>query len=209
MRAVGIALGAGLLLTAIAIGVVLSRSPYTVAGTNSVFAEGTAKIVYDGQSGCQTGETLPRGTSAIRVSLSANVGPRVAIRVLDGSRVLTQGERAAGWGVAETVTVPVRPLSRAIHNVRVCTSTGRPIENLQINGTPASSRSVKGNLDGVTLRMEYLRPGTTSWLSLARATSRRLGLGRAASGTWIVFVLLALMITVAGLASRLTYREMR
>jgi hypothetical protein len=36
-----------------------------------------------------------------------------------------------------------------------------------------------------------------------------MGLGRAASGTWIVFLALALMLAVVILASRLVLRELR
>src|SRR6202043_813748 len=52
-------------------------------------------------------------------------------------------------------------------------------------------------------RVEYLRPGHSSWWSLASSVARRMGLGHAAAGTWIVFLLIALMITVVTLASRL------
>jgi hypothetical protein len=57
--------------------------------------------------------------------------------------------------------------------------------------------------------MEYLRPGRKSWWSLASSVAHHMGLGHAASGTWIVFLVLALMLTVVILASRLALRELR
>ena len=146
--------------------------------------------------------TIPHGTSAIRVSLSANVGPRVSIRVLEGSRVLAQGERPGGWGATETVTVPVTHVASAIHDATLCTTIATPIEYLQINGTPSPDGSV-------LLRLEYLRPGPRSWFSLAPTISHELGLGHAFPGTWIVFALLALMLAAIALVARVLLEELR
>ena len=49
----------------------------------------------------------------------------------------------------------------------------------------------------VNFRVEYLRAGHGSWWSRASSVARHMGLGHAASGTWIVFLLIALMITIA------------
>jgi len=205
-----IALAAGLALIVIALGVVMSRSPITVAGTNSVPAEKAVAYTHTSETGCQKGGTLPRGTSAIRVSMLASIGPRVSLTVLAGSRVLTRGEHPSGWGEDETVTVPVRPISHAVRDVVICTTVGPAIEYLQLNGTQATSSSHEDRgLAGVRLRMEYLRPRKRSWLSIAPSISRLLGLGHAATGTWIVFLVLTLVIAVAVLASRSTFRELR
>ena len=59
------------------------------------------------------------------------------------------------------------------------------------------------------LRFEYLRPGSSSWWSLASSVAHRMGLGRSPAGTWIVFFLIAIMIAVAALASLMVLREMR
>jgi hypothetical protein len=200
---VRIALAVGLALVAIAIGVVLTRSPVTVAGNNSVAAEHGAGYAYGGTSNCQLAGTVPRGTSAIRFSFSNNVGPTVTVKVLSGGRVITEGTRHAGWGVDETVTVPVKRISRAIPNARVCVALGQTAEAVEING------SVVPGGNAVRFRIEYLRPGDSSWWSLASTVARRMGWGHAPSGTWIVFLLIALMITVATLVSRLLLRELR
>jgi hypothetical protein len=210
MRSVQIALVAGLTLVVIAIGVALSRAPLGVAGTNSIPAHPPVGETRGNEQSCQQGGTVPQGTSVIRVSLSANVGPNVSLRVLFGSRVLTQGERGAGWGEDETVSVPVRRVSHTVHNALICTTVGPSIEYLQIRGTPTRAASPKAlGLRGVMLRMEYLRPGHKSWWSLASSVAHHMGLGHAASGTWIVFLVLALMLAVVALASRLALRELR
>jgi hypothetical protein len=210
MRSARVALTVGLALTAAALGVVLSRSPITVAGTNSSPAHHAIAYVAGGSSGCQEGGTLPRGTSAIRISAAANTGPRVTVTALSGSLVLARGTRDAGWAFNETVTVPVKRVSRTIPNAVICIAFGPAIEPIQINGTVVRRTAANGSASRtVNFRVEYLRAGHESWWSLASSVARHMGLGHAASGTWIVFFLIALMITVATLASRLVLRELR
>jgi hypothetical protein len=201
---------AGLTLVVIAIGVTLSRAPLSVAGTNSIPAKLAVGHTWGNAHSCQRGGTLPQGTSVIRVSLSADVGPKVSLSVFSGSRLLTKGERGAGWGEEETVSVPVRRVSHPVRNAFICTTVGPSIAHLQINGTPrqATSSPTLGLRD-VLLRMEYLRPGRKSWWSLASSVAYHMGLGHAARGTWIVFLMLALMLAVVILASRLALRELR
>ncbi len=205
MRSVRLALVAGLTVTAITLAVVLSRSPLTVAGTNGVPANFRVGSIHRSKAGCQRGGTLPRGTTAIRVSLAANVGPRVSLKALSGSTVVTEGEREAGWGNDETVTVPVKRVPRTIHRARICAMIGPAVEGIQANGervrTPAGGPAVR-------LRMEYLRPGPSSWLSLASSVARHMGLARTPGGAWVGYVAIAVMIAVCALASRLVLREL-
>jgi hypothetical protein len=55
--------------------------------------------------------------------------------------------------------------------------------------------------------MEYLRPGTRSWWSMAASITRRMGLGRAPGGAWDVLLVIAFMATVVVLVSALVVRE--
>ena len=210
MASVRVVLAVGLAVLAIAVGVLLTGSPVTVIGTNSIPAHVNVGFATGGSSACQLSGTIPRGTSAIRISLSANVGPRVSLEVLSGSAVLARGARAAGWGVQETVTVPIKPVPRAIPNTHICLKLGPAIEYIQINGARARTIDVNGRVRQVTrLRFEYLRAGNGSWWSRASSIARHMGLGHAASGTWIVFLVVGLMLTVAALASRLVIRELK
>jgi hypothetical protein len=199
----------GLALAVAAIGVVLSRSPITVAGTNSVPASSIVAYLWGGVRRCERGGTLPQGTSAIRVSAFSNTGPRTTLKALSGPLVLTHGERDAGWGVDASVTVPVRRVPRTVPNTTVCMALGPALEPVGLTGIEVPTTTANGRAGGARFRMEYLRAGHRSWWSLAPSVARRMGLGRAASGTWIVFVVIALMITVAALASRLLLRELR
>jgi hypothetical protein len=205
MSRVRLALAAGLAVTAIAIAVVLSPAPLTLAGTNGIQAR-PITFIHHSETRCQGGGTLPQGTTAIRVSLSANLGPRVSLQVLSGSAVVTKGEREAGWGEDETVTVPVARVPRRIPDARICTTIGPLSEFLQINGARVQTSAAGGHT--ILLRMEYLRPGHTSWLSLASSVARHMGIGHAPSGTWVAFLILVLMLTAGALASRLILREL-
>lgn len=213
MRRVGLVLAAGLALLAVAIGVTLSGSPLVIAGASSDRAteklartEGHADVV------CQPGEVLPRGTSAIRLTLKAVAGPRVSVGVLSGTRELTSGVAASGW-MGAAVTVPVRPIARTTAHVRICFRVSPAPENITIIGraTPPKMAAVNGSgrpLPG-RIGIEYLRPGPRSWWSAAPAVARRMGLGRAPSGTWMVLLPIALMaIAIAG-TSWLVVRGLR
>jgi hypothetical protein len=205
MLRVGLALVAGFALLAVALGLVLSRAPLTVAGTNEIPAHFAVTFIHGNESSCQGGGTVPQGTRAVRVSLSANTGPSVRLQVLSGSTLITSGSHEAGWGITETVTVPVRRVSRTIRHARVCMALGQSVEPIQVNG--AKVRTAGGRV-AVWLRMEYLRPGPSSWLSLVPSLARQMGFDRAPSGAWVAYLAIAVMLAVAILASRLALREL-
>lgn len=206
MRSVRLALAAGLVLTATALGVVLSRSPLTVAGTNGVPANLAVLSIRGSSYSCQLGGTVPAGTTAVRVSLSANTGPSVSLKVLEGSALVTDGAREAGWGVTETVTVPVRKVSQTVNNARICMRIGAAVEPIQVNGSRAQTTSGQRV---VLLRFEYMRPGPRSWLSLASSVAHSFGIAHAPSGAWVAYLVVAVMLALSALASRLILRELR
>jgi hypothetical protein len=203
---VRLALAAGLAVTAVALAFVLTRPPLTaVAGSNGIPAEQAVGFIGGGDVVvCQGGGTVPEGTEAIRVSLSANTGPRVGIKVLSGSTVVTEGEEPSGWGVDEILTVPVRRVGRTIAEARVCTTIGLVVEPVQVNGTRVRTA---GGGRAVWLRMEYLRPGPRSWLSLAASIASRMGIAHAPGGPRVAWVTIAVMLAVGLLAVRLVLRE--
>jgi hypothetical protein len=201
-----IALAVGLTALAVALGVLLSGSPLTVAGTNGVPANLAVAFIRGSEVSCQAGGTLPQGTEAIRVSLSANTGPKVSLRVLSGATLITEGARGAGWGIDETVTVPVTRVPRTIRDTRICTTVGPAVEPLQVNGSRVPGANGRTTIE---LRMEYLRPGPHSWRSLAGSIARRMGLDHAPSGSWVAYLAIAVMLAVAVLVSGIYLRETR
>jgi hypothetical protein len=119
--------------------------------------------------------------------------------------VITEGTRAAGWGVDETVTVSVKRVAHTAHDTRICTKIGPAVEAIQVNGERVNANGAQA----IRLRMEYLRPGSSSWLSLAPSIASRMGLAHAPTGAWVGYAAIAVMIVVCGFASRLVLRELR
>jgi hypothetical protein len=198
----------GLALTLLAVALVLSGSPVTVAGTNSVPLPLTnIGNLKGGQGGCVDGGTVPQGTSAIRLSLASNTGPRVRLTAESSGLNITHGTVAAGWGVARSVTIPVERVSRTVPNSRVCISIGPAVEEIEVKGAFEQVTTPTGRVEKFgKFRIEYLRPAHESWWARASSVAHRMGLGHAPSGTWIVFGEIALMIAITVLASRLVLR---
>jgi hypothetical protein len=207
-----VTLAVGLALVAIGLGVTLSGSPVAVVRSNGITAFGTFAETTKGAGACQAGETLPAGISLIRVSLTSDLGPRMSVSVRSGRQVLTAGVVGSGW-LGGSVAVPVRPLARTASDVKVCFRFGPTDEAVGIVGAQTSpalaARSLAGDALPGRLKIEYLRAGSGSWWSQAMTVARRIGLGRAPSGTWIVLLLLALMGAAVACASWLTIRELR
>jgi hypothetical protein len=207
------ALAAGLALCAIALAIVLSGSPQVLAGSTNGIEPGGAPLttVPGSGSACQSEETLPAGSSAIRLSLEATAGPRVAVTVLSGKAVVTRGEGVQGW-LGKVVTVPIKPLKRTVRHATVCFVFTGAHEQVSFLGVPTPKRRAARSGTRVLpgrISIEYLRRGRSSWWSLARSVARRMGLGRAWAGTWVVLLVAALMATSIALASWMTVRESR
>ncbi len=212
MRRVTIALTAGLTLLAVSIGVTLLQSPMVVARKNGTpLVEDRLATTRQALTYCQSGELLPAGTSAIRLALAANTGPGVSVTVSAGGHVLTSGMRGSGW-TGRVVTVPLKPLPRAVSGTTVCASLRASYENIVVFGK-ATQRTVAAYAGRRALpgRMwiEYLRPGSHTWASLISATARRLGLGRALAGTWNAVLAAELVAAMAIVASALVLKELR
>ncbi len=201
---VRVALAAGLVLLAAAIAVRVSRPPLTAFATNSVKAEGTIANTQGNATFCQGNETLPAGASAMRLSVGVNIGPRVTVTVLSGSQVIAKGVQAAGW-TGEQVTVPIAPVPAAVTGVSVCLAIGPGVESIGLTGVKAAHPT--GEAPG-KVRVEYLRPGNRTWLSMAGAVARHMGLGRSPSGTWIAAVPILLMLAALVLTAWLVLREL-
>ena len=130
--------------------------------------------------------------------------------MLSGSRVVAQGERAAGWGLEDNALVPVDAVPHTISNALICIAVGPAAEPEPVLGVPTRHGSPNElPFKDVKLRLEYLRPAHRSWWSQISSVAYHMGLGHAASGTWLVFLVLALMIALTVLAARLLLEELR
>jgi len=211
MRNARFALAAGLLVTAIAVALVLSRSPQVLLSKNPSGPTTTLTSVPGTGGACQPDQAVPAHTSAIRLSLGATAGPRVAVNVYSGKALVTHGESAPGW-VGYNVTVPVKALDHAVPNATVCFAFKGANERVEFLGVHSPKRTVATSGTAVIpgqVVIEYTRPGSSSWWSIAKSVARHMGLGRAWAGTWIPLLVLILMATAIGLGSWLTIRESR
>jgi len=188
---------------AIAIVAVMSRSPPVVALTNAAPVVGPVATVTHDFRTCQEEELLPAGTTAIRLSLEALLGPPVLVQVLDQGGVLVGGSVGAGWS-RQSVTIPVKPLRHAVADTSVCFAILASNETVYVKGDTYSGAPDVGT-DG-RIRIEYLRPGGRSWWALAPSIARRMALGRSPSGLWVVFSALGAMLALTVLVSWLAVR---
>ena len=196
-------------LIAIAAIAVLSGSPVRVARTSSVVLQSDIGSVGGGREICQSNETLPAATSAVRLSFQAIIGPRVALSAFADGRMITQGVRGSNWTAAD-VTVPVSYVRRRVSGVTLCAALGPTREAVALLGQQsgsASAASVAGSPLSGRVRVEYLEAGRSSWWSKARAVARRMGLGHVPTGVWNVLLIAVLIAGAAALACVTAVRE--
>jgi hypothetical protein len=199
-RSVRIALAVSLAVIALLLALTLSGSPTKVVGTDSIPALAAVGYIHGGAEGCQPAGTVPGGTTAVRLALGANVGPRLSVRVLSGGHVVAHGQRPAGWGVLETVTVPISRVPRTVPNAEICVALGGTTEPIEVRG--ANLRAQAPGTPKRLFRAEYLQAASSSWWSRLSSIATRMGWGHAASGTWIVFLELALVLAVIAITVR-------
>jgi len=222
MKRAKITLAVGVALIAVAVAFTLTRSPPRVLRGSWQGSQAELGAPTGDAAVCQDNETLPAGTTAVRLAMWAFVGARVRVVAYDGSRVLTEGSHGPDW-TSTSVTVPVRPVQSTTSGALLCLAIGpnsEPILILGDNAQPAEaavelpanapaprSASLEEKLPG-RMHVEYLGSGTASWWSRITSVAEHVGLGRAYSGTWIAALIAALMIAVGALALRLTLREL-
>jgi len=212
MLSVRIALALAATLTALAIALTLQGAPLSVAGTNGIPDAGEVATTKRDTHACQGSETVPAGTTAVRLTLAAEIGPRTTLTASSAGRTITHGLRGQGWTGA-TVTVPVQRVSHTVRNAKICFALARPLEVIELFGKHTlGAQALVGphgeRLPG-RLGVEYLRPGRASWLSLLSAVARRMGLGHAWGGSWIALALASAMAGAAALMAWLAVRELR
>ncbi len=188
-------------------------------GENEAIGFATSHLVV-----CQTNETLPAGVVGVRLWMRAFYGTPVHLALYQGSQTLATGSHSAAW-TGQSVTVPVTPLTHEASNVALCFAIGPNSEPVTILGAKAQARlravsARSENLSepgvGVTegeplagrIEVEYLAAGQGSWWSRIAAVARRMGLGRAVTGTWIALLAAALMVAAATLAIKHALREL-
>ncbi len=209
-RAKIVVIFAGLAITGVTLGVVLSESPPRVLATSSPSTQVVAISDVGYLAACQANETLPRGTTAIRMSLAAFIGPAVKITVSSDGQKIAAGGHESGWS-GQRVTVPVRTASHTIPAVTVCFTTVPLHDELIAYGIRTGKTDAAHTSSGAAIpgrvSIEYLGAGRTSWLSLITVVARHMGLGRGWSGTWVALLVAMLTLAASALAYALLLRD--
>jgi hypothetical protein len=193
----------GMLPVIVAVGLILTQSPLVFVSSNSV-PPAFDMSVGGGTEVCQSHEDIPQDVVAVRLASLMAIGPTVNVRVLQNGLIAADGSRSAGWR-GRDVTVPVSRLPHPLLDSTVCFAFGPTSENVGLVGSQTPSTVAAAVVGAFPLagraRIEYLRRDTASWWSLLLPVARRMGLGHAASGTWVVLLVTLLMLAVAGVAS--------
>jgi hypothetical protein len=210
VRDVKLTIAVSLALTVAVGALTLTRSPPRLVGARAVETAELASTV-DKAAACQANEVLPRGVTAIRLTLETLFGSGVLVRAYSTSRLLTEGRRAAGWA-GGSVTVPVVPLNHTVSHVKICFQLLGNSEPVGVVGVRTPPREAAVSRAGQRLSgrfgVEYLAAGRGSWWSRALSVARHIGIGHAFSGTWVALLIAALMAAVGALALRVAWREL-
>jgi hypothetical protein len=201
----------GALTIAIAGLAVLLQSAQRRSGTNLTANTGFVIPVAAGQQLCEPGELIPGDTGGLRLSASSGAapGPQLDATVGSGTKLLAAGHLVAGWRTG-TVTIALSRIAATQQSASVClvnrgTSTvsfggSVPDANFYVvlGGKPLSGR----------MRIEYMRPGSESWLALLPTLAHRFSLAKGdLVRHWAVPAVLVLMLLAIGLALRAILRE--
>jgi len=208
-------LAAGLLLISLGIAAVLSHAPQTLAKTNGVPLATKLGGSRRDAVACQAGEAPPRDAASVRLGLFSMLGPKIALELRAGNRLLATGTRGAGWDGTD-VSVPLRWLSPtaspvAASPVAICLRLDAVDSEVSFLGAD-SSREQALHAQGATLpgrmRIEYLRSGGAPWWSRMGTVVRNLGFGHALSGGVNALIAILLATSVIVVSSWLLLREL-
>jgi hypothetical protein len=209
-RKVKVTLGVGVALLVAGCAVILTQSPLRVV-RSAARATTLGSTIIGNAEVCQPNELLPAGVSAIRLSVGSYFGPKVRVRMLAGSRVITEGTRGPVW-TGTSVTVPVKPLRYAASHVRLCMNIGPNTELVFFRESPAVASEAAEFGPGASLGgkvgVEDLALSQGSWWSRIGLLANRMSIGHALTGTWVVWLIAALVAAVAVLAVGLVEREL-
>ena len=193
------AVAAGSLLLLAALALVLTDSKPRQSGSNYVLEAGPVKEIDGRRRALPARHRRWRPTrTGVRILLGTNGRPTPSVEVTatsDGRRVLA-GSLPAG-GSQGHVVVPLTPVNRVARTARVC---------VRIRGT---GQTVLFGSHGL-MRLEWLRPGSETWLDRLPTVTRRFGYGKAnAFGSWLLPIAGLVLLLAWLLAGRLLLRELR
>lgn len=202
----------GLLALAVAALAVLLHGAPRRAGTNLTSDVGLAIHLPAGQGLCEPGELVPEDTGALQLDASAGGRPGPPLKVtISGPRgVLTTGRLAAGW-LPGAIRIPLRPVRHTVAGATVCLSSPGSTAVDFGGSVPAGfAIDLAGKPLLGRLRIDYMRPGSETWLQFAPTLVRHFSLAKSdLLRRWEWVAVLILMLAAVGVAARTIARAGR
>jgi hypothetical protein len=202
----------GLLAIALVALVVLLQSAQRRAGTNLTTDTGLVVHVPAGESVCEPGEIVPKDTGALGLGAGTGThpGPELDVTIGGPTGPLTSGRLAAGWR-SGVIRIPLKRVRETVVGATVCVSN-RGSSQVDFGGSVPSGFAI--DIAGKTLlgrlRIEYMRPGSETWLQFAPVLAHRFSLAKSdLLRHWEVFAVLLLMLLTIGVAARTIVAEER
>lgn len=194
---------AGLIGIAVTAGAILMQSSQRRSGTDSIPAESFVEPLSHASELCQQ-EQLPADTAGLRLKIDTHgmPGGRLDVSFTGASgKALSDGVLTPGWSQG-IVRIPLAHVSQT-SEARFCIRNNGP-SAIHLAGAydqPGTSLQIDGRtVENQRVRVEYLRPGRESWLSLLPAIVHRFSFGRAffmRAWAWLAALLL-IAVAVAG-----------
>jgi hypothetical protein len=185
--------GLGLLLTAVTLVNVLSRSDRRLAATNSrVVASAVAIPVDAGRELCAPVPYVPQGANAVRVFAGTRGGPGgpLSVTVRDRAGVVSSGRHPAGYGT-QPLLVEFDRIPRDLDVPVACMrNLGRRRVVFAGHSTPLNLAASQGR-GGDDIRYDFYRPGSESWWSVAGTMATRFARAKPTwMGPWTMWAIL-------------------
>jgi hypothetical protein len=201
----------GLLAIAIAAVAILAQRAPRRSGTNLTTDVGYVLPLLAGQQLCEPGELLPADTSALRLRASSGAwpGPPLALSISDPRGNVGSGTLPAGWR-SGTVTIHVPRVERTPAGATVCL-VNRGARPIALGGSVPDANFyvvIAGKALNGRMRIEYMRPGRESWLSLLPTLAHRFSLAKGdLVRHWAAVAAILLMAVAVTLAARIALRD--
>jgi hypothetical protein len=146
---------------------------------------------------------------ALDAGAGAGPGPTLAVTIIGPHGVISSGRLAGGWR-SGAIRIPLRLVRDTVPGATVCVHNlgtsqvafGGSVPDaafyIDLAGKPLSGR----------MRLEYMRPGSETWLAFMPALAQRFALAKSdLLRHWELAAVLVLMVIAVGLAARVIASE--
>ena len=193
-----LAIATAAVVAAVAVALILgTQSAPRVAATNGVDAGSFSVTLADGQGHCQGSHLIPADTDRLRMTIGSfdRPMPPIDVRITDGNRRVLVDRRVPAPPEQGSV---ILPLGR---------TTAEPLSGATVCVAPRGRRMALGGFND-DARIEWLRPGSESYLGLAGTILHRFGVGKPGwMGGWAFVLALLLAAGVWAATIRQIFRE--